>query len=309
MSPEERLDAFAKANEFKGKGPLCVALVVTRRAMSDGLPLDPETLLTKARGQVAGLGKAAVQSILKNHGIHRVFAEEGGRTSRGSIKNMRAYVEFLNAFDSESSVDLKETERWWIKQVEAYFAAQPFKLKLDRSKSLRAVVRDLLDQTLKRQQEMPGTTYMGTVLQHLVGAKLELILPEGTVTHHGASVADALSDRDGDFTIGDTAIHVTTAPTEGLIQKCRRNLDADLRPVIVTTQDGAQGAQALAKVAGIDGRIDVLEIEQFITTNIYERSAFAQPKRRAAISEILDLYNSIVEKHETNPSLKIEIAR
>ena len=141
------------------------------------------------------------------------------------------------------------------------------------------------------------------------GAKLELILPAGTVMHHGASVADAPSDREGDFTVRDTAIHVTTAPTEALIRKCGRNLDADVRPVIVTTHDGAQGAQALAKVAGIDGRIDVLEIEQFIATNVYERSAFAQTSRRAAINEIIERYNSIVEQHETDPSLKIKIAR
>lgn len=309
MSLEERLTAFTKRHNFRRKGAICVVLVVTRRAISEGLPLASNRLLTKAGGQVAGLGKSAVQSILNDHGIRRVLAEEGGRTSRGSIENMQAYVAFLNSLEDEIAVDLDLVERWWIKQVESFFAAKPFKFRLDRSASIRSMVRDLLDQALKRQKEMPGTMYAGVMLQHLVGAKLELVLPAGTVTHHGAFVADAPSDREGDFTVADTAIHVTTAPTEALIRKCRRNLDADVRPVIVTTQDGAQGAHALAKTFGIEGRIDVLEIEQFIATNVYEWSEFGHNRRRVAISELLDVYNSIVELHETDPSLRIELAR
>ena len=61
-----------------GKGPLCVALIVTRYAQERGLPLDPEKLVTKSGGQVRGLGKAAVQSVLRRHGIERVLAAEGG---------------------------------------------------------------------------------------------------------------------------------------------------------------------------------------------------------------------------------------
>lgn len=84
---EETLDEFATEREFKGKGPgpLCVALVVTEQARLRGLPLDPDELLTAGGGQVLGLSKSAVQSILKRHDIDRVLAREGGRTSRGSL--------------------------------------------------------------------------------------------------------------------------------------------------------------------------------------------------------------------------------
>ena len=57
-----------------------------------GLPLDPKLLVTQGGGQVLGLGRASVQSVLKRHGIERVLAAEGGRTSRGSLNNMRQYV-------------------------------------------------------------------------------------------------------------------------------------------------------------------------------------------------------------------------
>ena len=105
MTLNERLAAFAKEKRMIGKGPLCVALVVTRHAVRDGLPLDADKLLTDAGGQVSGLGRANVQAILKEHGIDRVLAEEGGRTSRGSIGNMRACVELLNALHVEGWTD------------------------------------------------------------------------------------------------------------------------------------------------------------------------------------------------------------
>ena len=86
---------FNKDRKFSRKGPLCVALVITQHARK-GLPLNPDELLTEAGGQVLGLGRGAVQAVLNRHGITRVLAAEGGRTSRGSISNMREYVAFLN---------------------------------------------------------------------------------------------------------------------------------------------------------------------------------------------------------------------
>ena len=65
--------------------------------------------------------------------------------------------------------------------------------------------------------------YAGAVLQHLVGAKLSLVLPDGVVQNHGFSVSDAVSARSGDFTIEEVIIHVTTAPGEALMRKCEGN--------------------------------------------------------------------------------------
>ncbi|WP_310680447.1 DUF4928 family protein, partial [Burkholderia multivorans] len=110
---QEALHAFNKERKFGRKGPLCVALVITQHARKMGLPLDPEKLLTEAGGQVLGLGKGAVQTVLNRHGIDRVLAAEGGRTSRGSISNMREYVAFLNGQAATSTVDLDAVEAFW----------------------------------------------------------------------------------------------------------------------------------------------------------------------------------------------------
>jgi len=290
-----------------GKGPLSVALVVTRQAKKRGLPLEPAKMLTKAGGQVLGLGKSAVQSILRDYDIDRVLAEEGGRTSRGSVGKMKEYVAFLNDLHASGRVDLDAVEAWWIDRVREYFAGKPFVLHFDSSKSLRSVVRDLLSQAERRQARFAGSTLVGTMLQHLVGAKLNLLL-DTPVEHYGAAVADEASSRGGDFVIDDVVVHVTTAPTEALIRKCERNLEGGLRPVIITVEKGVMVAEGLAGQWGIAARLDVFEAEQFLAGNLYEIGKFGRTGRRATVEELVSEYNKIIDECETNPSLKIEIA-
>lgn len=307
-SLEKLLSEFRDSHNLKGKGQLCVMLHITRLAVDNGLPLNPETLRTEKEGQVAGLGKGRIQTILKDYGITRVLAEEGGRTSRGSLGNASDYSAFLNDLHKKEMVDLPAIEKWWIARVQDYFNGKPFTLKFDPSKSLRSIVSDLLAQAVKRQKDNPGTTYAGTVLQHLVGAKLDLILPEEKrVAHHGANVADSPTSRAGDFVLDDVAIHVTTAPSEALIRKCKANIEAGIRPIIITIADGRAGVESIAKGFEIEGRIDVIEAEQFIATNILEWSKFSEKLQRTEVMKLISKYNELIEVVETDPSLLIQV--
>jgi hypothetical protein len=304
---EELLKRFALEKKFTGKGSLCVALVVTQHARTKGLPLDPTALITERGGQVLGLGRGAVQSILKKHGIDRILAAEGGRTSRGSLNNMRDYVTFLNELHGRGQANLDEVEAFWIERVRAFFAAKPFRIKLDVSRSLRVVVRDLLVQAQERQKTSTGMYYVGAVLQHLVGAKLSCALGPDAVEHNSFSTADAPSGRAGDFFLGDVAIHVTTSPGEALIDRCHENLNAGHRPVLVTLQRGLTVVEALADNKGLSGRIDVFEIEQFVALNVYELGKFALQGRQTAVIDLVNRYNEIIDNVETDPSLRIEL--
>lgn len=297
---------FAQEKKFKGKGALCVALVVTQHARK-GLPIDPDTLITDGGGQVLGLGKGAVQSILKRHGIGRVLAAEGGRTSRGSLNRMREYVNFLNSLANDEAVDLDAIEEFWIEQVHAFFAGKPFKIRLDASRSLRTIIRGLLQQAEDRQKNSPGMYYAGAVLQHLVGAKLDCALGEGRFEHNSFSTSDQQSGRAGDFFMADVAIHVTTSPSEAVIERCRDNLDDGFRPILVTLQRGLQVAEGLAENKGLADRIDVFEIEQFVALNIYELASFAADGRKTVVTDIVRRYNEIIEEVETDRSLCIEL--
>jgi hypothetical protein len=304
-----RLHEFASARKFLGnKGPLCVALVITRTAGRNGLPLDPSKLVTAAQGQVLGLGKSAVQAILADYGITKVLASEGGRTSRGSMGNMQDYVAFLNTEAKKPDFDLKAVEAWWIDRVRDFFESSPLKLKVDTGSSLKACLTGIFEEAKRRQSENRGSTVVGAVMQHLVGAKLEMLYPDETISHNGYSVADSPTSRAGDFALGDCVIHVTTAPSKGLLQKCSDNLAAGLRPLIISTNTGAPLAESLAGEEGLEKRIEVLDIVQFLVSNMLEWTDFTGDRRKGTFEELIRRYNAIVEACETDPSLKIEVA-
>lgn len=302
---KQLLVEFAKANRFAGKGPLSVALFITQKARA-GLPLNPEKLLAKSRGQIEGLGPSAVQAILSRHGIERVLSKEAGRTSRGSIAKMLDYTKFLNSYKGDIDLDL--VELFWIGRVREFFAGKPFKLRVDGALSIRAAIRDVLQQAKLRQTEIVGSRFEGTMLQHLVGAKLDLVLQVGKIQHHSVSEADQADDRAGDFIVGDVAIHVTTNASESLLQKCVANLGAGLHPLIVTLPAKASVADSMAETAGVQDRIDILDIEQFLAANLHERALFNSKSRKPKMLELIEHYNALIDEFEADPSLRIEVA-
>lgn len=285
-----------------GKGSLALVVQLTRAFSKDVRPIDPDDYVTEKKGQAAGLGEANLRKILADHDIHRQLAKEAGRTSRGSLGLMRAYVEFINGLPDP--IDYDEIELYWIERVRDFFASQPFKLAGDSSRSISNAVDDLLNQAMKRQEDNPGTMYAGTVLQHLVAAKLEIIMP--AIEIHGAADADDQTGREGDFIVEDTVIHCTTAPANLLVEKCRVNIDGGMNPIIVTTANRVVTARTLLEDAGIGGRVEVWGLQQFLSTNIYEHGLFKAESRKVFLAELVDTYNGIVEEFETDPSLRIQ---
>lgn len=167
---------------------------------------------------------------------------------------------------------------------------------------------DLFRQAAEIQKNSGGTNYVGAMLQHLVGAKLDLVLGEGVIKHHGASVADHSTERNADFHINGVAIHVTTHPSEALIRKAAANLKAGLKPLIITMGDGVNGASYLLKDTEWADRIDVLDAAQFLTANVYERSLFQAGECNVTLRAIVDRYNQIVALCETDPVLQIRVS-
>jgi hypothetical protein len=181
------------------------------------------------------------------------------------------------------------------------------KFHFDPGKSLRANINDLLDQATELQTTGGGTNYVGAMLQHLVGAKLDIVLGLGKIKHHGFSVADQSTARQSDFQIETVAIHVTTHPNEALVRKSAENLSAGLRPLIITLGAGVEGASFLLSGANLSDRVDVLDVGQFLTANVYERSLFKTAACKVTFSKLLDRYNEIVARCETDPVFRIVI--
>lgn len=303
---EKRLNTFQEDNNIYTKGPLSLVIQFTRLVRDKAFPLNPADFQTSSRGQVAGLGGGNLKKILKEHGIAQQLSAEGGRTSRGSMGLMIKYVDFLNAWNKKEPVDFSAIEAFWAEQIREYFRNQPFILTADMSKTIGANLDELFEQAKKRQKQNPGTQYLGTVLQHLAAAKLCLIMPENTFEIHGASVADAPTERSGDFVINSTVIHCTAMPGTLLIEKCQTNLHAGYHPVIITIFERVHTALNLAEDAGLAGRVEVWDIQQFLSSNVYEHSFFDENKRNSTLSDIITRYNKIILETETDPSLRIE---
>ena len=204
-------------------------------------------------------------------------------------------------------MDLQAIEAFWVAHVQEFFAAKPFRVRLDASSSLRLVVRDILEQAEERQKAALGVWYVGAVMQHMVGAKLDCALGPGKFQHNSFTTSDEQSGRKGDFFVGDVAIHVTTSPGEAAIQRCSDNLNDGHRPILVTRQRGLTVAEALAENVGLGDRIDIFEIEQFIALNLYEMGKFLMEGRRAVLKDFVTRYNEIIDEVETDPSLRIEL--
>jgi hypothetical protein len=157
------------------------------------------------------------------------------------------------------------------------------------------------------------------MLQHLVGAKLDIVLGEGVAVHHGFSVAEGVAvhhgfsvadhstDRQADFEVHGVAIHVTTHPTEALIRKAANNIQAGLKPLIVTLAEGVVGAHFLIRETQWKDRIDVIDASQFLTANVYERSFFNAGECKTTVIKILTRYNEIVSMCENDPVLTVRI--
>jgi len=303
---ENQLKQFQTEHNTATKGPLALLVQLTRTVRTRKFPLKPDDFLTENRGQVAGLGGGNLKKILKEYGITQILAAEGGRTSRGNMGLMEKYIKYLNEWSKKEPIDFDEVEQFWAEQVKEYFRNQPFTLGADTSRTIAASLDELFEQARKRQKQNPGTQYLGAVLQHLVAAKLSTILPMDKIHIHGASVADSPTERSGDFVVNNTIIHCTTAPNEPLIQKCKTNIRSGCLPIIITIFDRVKNACDLAKDADISGRIEVWDVQQFLSSNINEHGMFDEQLRTTKLADILERYNQIIEKNETDPSLKIE---
>jgi hypothetical protein len=309
---EDRLSTFQRKENVTTKGRLAIMLFLSDQVAASGLPYEQP--VTSGGGQIKGLGKQPVQKILARHGIKRVLAEEGGRTSRGGIGLVVSYVSFLNSMAKEGIVasgkkskqDLQHIEKWWVGQVKKYFTAKPFKVDMGARYSIAQVVSNALAAARSRQKGTGGEYVEGTVLQHLVAAKLRLVLGEVFKWQNKASTADAPSGRSGDFTVADAVIHTTTAPSDALMEKCVRNIKAGSRPVIVCPSGKVSAALAMAESHAIADQVEVYSAESFISANINEQGGFETKSVRQKTKELVGLYNEIIETVEQNASLLIE---
>lgn len=282
--------------------------LIVSQMISDGLPIDDERLLSGGGSQVRGLSGQSIAKILESHGESRLFTREGGRTSRGTINLAKSFRDALNnvtplspSLQGENALSFF-LEGFFTDCVRLdYFDKQRISVDLQPSKPVSVIIEDILRAASERSDKPTGA-----VLQHLVGAKLQLRFPDEKIGLDQANAADMQTDREGDFQVGTTAFHVTVAPMEKLINRCNENKKAGYRPVILTLDRKVQAAKQMADNAGIAEDISVQSAEVFIGTNIEEIATYDGDKIRQGIARLIEAYNHRILTVEVDKSLMIE---
>jgi hypothetical protein len=310
--PNERIDAWVagleafKANQGPARGTIAGALVILERLKND-FDLRIERHLAPKGTQVRGTSGTAIKKILARYGENRPYISEGGRTNRGLRANMETLLSALNEMHLEEMprerrvAVLESFQARLVEEVRAFHNRQRLRLEFDSQKTTFQLVADLLASARASGKD-------GPLAQYLVGAKLQVRFPDVQVENHRATTADAQLGRIGDFSVGDTAFHVTVAPMPSVFDKCRRNLEEGLYAYLLVPHHKLEGARQIVPDE-LQGRVTVVAVESFVAQNIDEIGRFRAQERRNDFARLLRTYNERVGAIEHDKSLLIEIPR
>lgn len=293
---------------LRSLGFIGVMINVTQLASASRYPLKARDFLTESSGQIRDQ-RSQPNRLLKKWGLPYSLGTESGGTSRGSIAYMEEYVAFLNAlYEERGPIDHFAVMLYWMKKARSFFQSRPIEFAYVPNQTLRTFIRRLIAAVRKQEKQMTGVTLMGLVMQHMIGAKLEVVL-DRAIEHHPSSQADQQYGRPADFLIEDCAIHVTTAPTELLIGKCDTNVQDGLRPIVVTLWEKVSAVETLAQNRGLDALIEVVDFEGFMTANILERSGFSNRNRNIRVADLVARYNNVVSQADPVRGIMLKLKR
>lgn len=261
--------------------------------------------------------KARVVSILRMHGQIDLIpsVEAGGESGRTSGSTKRAGLEFMRLIgEALTRAPAGHHNRQEGDALVAYLYGRIFAL-LAEHRNLQGItapyvasesMATYIAKLLNAHQTNPGA-----VLQHLIGAKLDLRFAEqpGVVGHHSAATADVQIGRLGDFEIGSTVFHVTKNPTNDHFRKAWQNAQNGRKVYLLVPRQMLTATISLAEVfkEGFTKKIDIHSVEGFVTQNLDELAVFDRDEALRQLHQVLTKYNELVARYENDPSLKIVI--
>jgi len=170
------------------------------------------------------------------------------------------------------------------------FQEQRIKVEVDHQDSPQRWVESILAAARAKSS--------GLVEQYLVGAYLQKRFPEIEIPTFPASA--------GNYIIGSSTYHVTSVSSRALIRKCKEDLSAGKHPVLIVPRDKIGVARSHAEAEGIEERLSVFGIEDYLTMGIIGISDGEQARFLETLRDILREYNQWIETAETDQSLKID---
>jgi hypothetical protein len=295
------------ADKLPARGTVAGALHLLER-LKDNYLLDIDAHRAHGGAQIAGLTPSAIARILERFGETRPFLKEGGRTNRGGPGDLAALLATIKALrldtksESQRNNLLSEMQEFIATRlVREYFDRKRIEFAFDPAATTAMTIGAILAKAIQQKKG-------GPVAEHLVGAKLKLRFPNMEIRNKSTSTADDPTGAPGDFVLGETAFHVSVAPSLGHWIKCKKNLQDGLRVYMLVPDSKLVGARQIAEQEA-SGRIAVESIESFVATNLDEISVFSQPGLVSGLTQLLKLYNERVDAVESDKSLLIELPK
>ncbi len=284
---------------------VCAGIAVAQ-VLVEAFPIAEKDYITDGN-QVKTSG-SLIRKVLKVCGEERKYVSEGGRTTRGTRPSAERLVSVLNAIpelamaskENRSAV-ARSLQSWLVENgVKPYFNKQKIEVDISLDKPGSQIIADILETAAKRNAA-------GPVAQHLVGAKLALRYPALEIENYSYTTADKQLGRPGDFLLNDAVFHVTVAPGQDVVGKCGANIKKGYRPMLLVSDSKIQATRQLAELAGIQHRVGIHSLEQFVGQNVEELGEFGKAALAKNLRALLVKYNERVVAVETDRSLLIEI--
>ncbi|HEV3316594.1 MAG TPA: DUF4928 family protein [Candidatus Angelobacter sp.] len=258
-----------------------------------------------SRGELKG-ARSGLDKVLERHGIPATYLKEA--TGRQAATYARILLQKLeygkrlrgDANNQERQERLQEAIEIMRAEAFQWLQRQPLKIDCNRQSSPAVWVNTIL----KKAQGRSG----GKVEQHLVGAKLqERYLTKILVPNFPGHAGDLQTKRSGDFDVGRISYHVTANPTRDHLRKCKDNAASNRIPVLIVPGNKVADARFYARDEGVEDRVTVLSLEDFIAQNVIEISSERDNDLFETMTSIINEYNRRIQEIETDPSLKIDV--
>ena len=292
-------------NGLPPRGLVASSLCVLER-LRDVRSLDFADHVTRKGGQIAGVSHKRQNIVLSRFGETRVYTKEGGRTNRGNHDYIRAMLEairqdgFLKLNEDAQDKAIDKMQKLLYGVVRKHFDLVKVSFEIPQPLSPHACIRAILEAA-------ESSSKQGPVAQQLVAAKLRLRFPSIEIPAFPVFAQDTQTGRKGDVVVNDTAIHVTIAPNENHYRACRKNVSESMLALLLVPSIKVDATrQFLAQTGPVNG-IAVQGIEDFVAQNIGEIAEFNKGNLATALGRLLNEYNNIIDQHESDKSLMIEI--
>jgi hypothetical protein len=190
-------------------------------------------------------------------------------------------------------------QKWLIEEVRVYLLAHPLSTVVWQGSLPSHAVAAALD----------SSRFPDTVARHLIAAKLALRFRDLDLKVEDRPASDTYRQRPwlGDFLIGNTVFHVTVAPTQSVIDKCRENVRNGYRAQLLVRDSVLQAARQMVTMASLERQVGVSSIEAFVGQNIEEMGTFDQTAIMRTLSQLFAEYNRRVAEIEPDRSLLLDI--